>query len=83
MQERRSHINALKPKAAKIHIMSFTLKERDTISVHIRMDSMTALSWRVESATNQNLTAVSKEIWKYLLKRMISILPNNYQCQGM
>ena len=25
----------LEPKAAKIHIMFFTLKERDTISVHI------------------------------------------------
>ena len=46
--------------------MSFTLKERDAISVHIRMDSMTTLSYlvktggyqkpRVDSDQQRNLT---------------------------
>ena len=46
MEERKFHINVLELKAAKLAIMSFTLKERDaTISVHIPMDNMTALSY--------------------------------------
>ena len=37
------HINVLELKAAKLAIMFFTLKERDAISVHIRMDNTAAL----------------------------------------
>ena len=57
--------------------MSFALKERDAISVHIRMDNMTALSYlmKMGGTKNQELTAISKEIWQYLLKRKITITP--------
>ena len=75
MEERKFHINVLELKAAKLAIMSFTLKERDAISVHIRMDNMTALSYlmKMGGTKNQELTAISKEIWQYLLKRKITI----------
>ena len=44
--------------------MSFTLKERDAISVYIRMGNITALSYlmKMEGSKNQELTAISKEI---------------------
>ena len=75
MEERKFHINVLELKAAKLAIMSFTLKERDAISVHIRMDNMAALSYlmKMGGTKNQELTAISKEIWQYLLKRKITI----------
>ena len=75
MEGRKLHINVLELKAAKLAIMSFTLKERDAISVHIRMDNMTALSYlmKMGGTKNQELTAISKEIWQYLLKRKITI----------
>ena len=47
MEERKFHINALELKAAKLASMSFTVKERDTISLHICMDKMTALSYLI------------------------------------
>ena len=67
--------NVLELKAAKLAIMSFTLKERDAISVHIRMDNMTALSYlmKMGGTKNQELTAISKEIWQYLLKQKMTI----------
>ena len=50
--------------------MSFTLKERDSISVPIRMDNKTVLSYlmKMECTKNQELIAISKKIWQYLLK---------------
>ena len=45
MEERKFHINVLELKAVKLAVMSFTLKERNGISVHIRMGNMTALSY--------------------------------------
>ena len=71
MEEQKFHINELELKAAKLAIMSFTLKERDAISVHIRMGNITALSYliKMEGTKNQELTAISK----YLLKRKITI----------
>ena len=44
VEERKSHINVLELRAAKLAIIFFTLKERDEISVYICMDNMTALS---------------------------------------
>ena len=87
MEERKFHINVLELKAAKLAIMSFTLKERDAISVHIRMDNMTALSYlmKMGGTKNQELTAISKEIWQYLLKRKITIteyLPGSMNVQA-
>ena len=72
MEERKFHINVLELKAAKLAIMPFTLKERDAIAVHIRMEnpilSMTALSYSMKmgDTKNQELTAI-------LLKRKITI----------
>ena len=48
MEEQKFQINILEPKAAKLVIMSFTLKERDITSVHIRMDDTTALSYLIK-----------------------------------
>ena len=66
--------------------MSFTLKERDAISVNIRMDNMTTLSYLMKmrwggGTENQELTAISKEIWQYLLKRKITITAEYLQGQ--
>ena len=65
-EERKFHKNVLELKATKLAIISFTLKERDAISVHIRVDSMTTLSYlvktggyqkpRVDSDQQRNLT---------------------------
>ena len=76
VEERKFRINILEFKAAKLAIMSFTLKERDAISVHICMDNMTTLSYltKMGSTKNQELTTISKEIWQYLLKRKIRII---------
>ena len=75
MEEQKFHVNVLELKAAKLAIMSFTLNERDAISVHIRLDNMTALSYvmKMRGTKNQELTEISKEIWQYILKRKITI----------
>ena len=89
MAERKFHINALELKTAKLDIMPFTLKERETLPVHIGMDNMTALSYlmKMEGGTkNQELTAISKEIWQYLLKQKVTItaeyLPGSMNVEG-
>ena len=60
---------------SQISYNAFTLKERDAISVHIRMDNMTALSYLIKMGDikNQELTVIRKEIWQYLLKKKITI----------
>ena len=75
MEERKFHVNVLELKAVKLAVMSFTLKERNVISVHIRMGNMTALSYlmKIGGTKNQELTVISKEIWQYLLKQKITI----------
>ena len=69
-EERKFHINVLELKAAKLAIMSFTLKERDAISIDTCMDNITAPSYlmKIGGTKSQELTAISKEIWQYLLK---------------
>ena len=69
------HINVLELKAAKLAIMSFTLKERDAISIDTCMDNITAPSYlmKIGGTKSQELTAISKEIWQYLLKWKIKI----------
>ena len=64
MEERKFHVNVLELKAVKLAVMSFTLKERNVISVHIRMGNMTALSYlmKIGGTKNQELTVISKEI---------------------
>ena len=51
------------------------IKERDAISVHVRMDNMTALSYLIKmgDTKNQEFTVIRKEIWQYLLKRKITV----------
>ena len=61
-EEQKSRINVLDLKTAKLAIMSFALKERDEISVHLYMDNMMALSdlMKIGGTKNQELTAISK-----------------------
>ena len=75
MEERKFDINVLELRAAKLALMSFTLKELDAISVHIHMDNTTALShlMKMGGTKNQELTAISKKIWQYLLKQKFTI----------
>ena len=75
VKKQNFHINVLELKTVKLAIMSFTLKEKDAILVHIPMDNMTALSYfmKMRGTKNQELTVISKEIWEYLLKRNITI----------
>ena len=52
--------------------MAFTLKERDTISVHIHMTALLYLM-EMNGTKNRELTEISKRIWQYLLKWKIKI----------
>ena len=63
MEERMFYIKVLELKAAKLAIMSFTLKEGDAISIRIRMGIMTVLSYlmKIGGTKNQELTAISKK----------------------
>ena len=45
IEEKKFHMNVAELRAVKLAIMSFTLKEKNAISVHIRMDKMTVLSY--------------------------------------
>ena len=54
MEERKSHINVLELKATELAVISFTLKERDAISVHICMDNTTALSYIMKMGVSKN-----------------------------
>ena len=54
MEERKFHRNVVKLKAAKLAVISFTLKERDAISVNICMDNMTALSYLIKMEVPKN-----------------------------
>ena len=54
MEERKFHRNVVKLKAAKLAVISFTLKERDAISVNICMDNMTALSYLIKMGVPKN-----------------------------
>ena len=69
IEEKKFHMNVAELRAVKLAIMSFTLKEKNAISVHIRMDKMTVLSYlmKMKGTKNQELTAIRKEIWQYLL----------------
>ena len=61
--------------SSQISYNDLHIKERDTISVHIHMDNVTALSYLIKmgDTKNQELTVIRKEIWQYLLKRKITI----------
>ena len=68
-EEKKFHMNVAELRAVKLAIMSFTLREKNSILVQIRMDKMTVLSYlmKMQSTKNEELTAISKEIWQYLL----------------
>ena len=69
IEEKKFHMNVAELRAVKLAIMSFTLREKNSILVQIRMDEMTVLSYlmKMQSTKNEELTAISKEIWQYLL----------------
>ena len=66
MEERKFHMNILELKAAKLAIMSFKLKERGAMSLHIRTDNMNTLPYLMEmgGTNNRELTTISMEIWQ-------------------
>ena len=69
IEEKKFHMNVAKLRAVKLAIMSFTLREKNAILVQIRMDKMTVLSYlmKMYGTKNEELTAISKEIWQCLL----------------
>ena len=75
VEEWKSQINILDFKATKLAVISFTLKEKNTILVDIRMTNMTVLSYliKMEGTKNKKFTVISKEILQHLLKRKIKI----------
>ena len=68
-------------KAAKLAIMTFAIEDKEVILVHICMDSMTVLSYVIKmcGTKNQELVAISKDFWQYLLTRKIAITTDNLQ----
>ena len=83
MEERKFHINVLELKAAELAVISFTLKERDAISVHICMDNTTALSYLMKMGVSKNkswLRSIKKFRNTFWNERQ-RLLLNTYQGQ--
>ena len=74
VQERRHHINILELKAINL-VRTFTIKEPKGISVHMKVDNLTALSYLTKMGGTKSpiMTQISKEIWEYILDRQITI----------
>lgn len=55
--------------------MTFTIKKKDAISVHIHVGNLIALSYLIKmwGLKSQELAGTGKVIWKYLLKRKNAI----------
>ena len=68
------HINELELMAAEMAIKTFT-RERKPLSIHIFIDNTTALSYLVKmgGTKSQTLLTIAKRIWKYAIKRGITI----------
>ena len=74
-QEKEMHINFLELKAAKLAIISFHRLFPESLSIHIQIDNIVALTFliKMEGTRSEVSTAVSKEIWRYLLDHQITI----------
>ena len=73
--EKTFHINVLELKAVKLAILSFHRIFPNTLSVHIRIDNITALTYlkKMGGTKSAQLTHLSKQIWEYLLQHQITI----------
>ena len=74
-QEMELHTNILELKAAKLAIVSFHGKFPTAMSIHIQMDNIVVPTYLKKMGGTRCLilTAMSKEIWKYLLAHQITI----------
>ena len=73
-EERKLHINILELLVVKNAILAFT-KEKTINAIHIQTDNTTALSYllKMGGTTDKELVDLSKDIWKYLILKQITI----------
>jgi len=73
-QEKELHINVLELLAVKLALLSF-MKDRVVKSIHFQIDNTTAIRYLAKMGGTHNsvLLKLSKEIWKFLLERGITI----------
>ena len=71
----KDHITTLELRTEKYAILTFTRIYPTAKTIHIKMDSFVALSHLVKMGGTQDqlLVQISKEIWKYLLSKGISV----------
>ena len=69
-----NNINILELLPVKNVILAFT-KEKTINAIHIQIDSTTALSYllKMGGTTDKTLVDLSKDIWKYLILKKITI----------
>ena len=74
VEERKLHVNILEPLTVKNAILAFT-KEKTINAIHIQTDNATALSYllKMGGTTEKTLVDLSKDIWKYLILKQITI----------
>ena len=74
VEERKLHINILELLAVKNSILAFT-KEKTINPIDIQTDNTTALSYllKMGGTTDKTLVDLSKDIWKYLILKQITI----------
>jgi len=73
--EKDLHINVLELKAAKLAIRTFHRMFPQSLSIHLQMDNVAALTYlkKMGGTKSQMLTTISKQIWGYLLDHQITI----------
>ena len=75
LSDKKDHINIVELRAAKYAILTFTRLYPTAKTIHIKIDNIVALSYLVKmgGTRNQLFLQISKEIWKYLLDKGITI----------
>jgi len=73
-EERKEHINVLELKTALLAIRTFT-KNTNPKSIHLLLDNQVALAYvtKMGRPNSQKLLDLTKEIWKYLMQRGITL----------
>ena len=82
----KSHVNVLELKAANLAIMMFIMPQKNSISIHLRLDNIVVLFYLLKmgwGTKSQEMVSVSKNIWDYLLSRKIAITTAEYLLQLM
>ena len=74
VEERKLHLNILELLAVKNAILAFT-KEKTINAIRIQTDNTTTLSYllKMGGRTDKTLVDLSKDIWKYLILKQITI----------